>query len=410
MTSSIEELQNAPAQKSVAFADRDPGFTSLGSLEVALSLLSLGIGRFWLGSKLRRYLWSNTKILGHPLVYDGDARISLLQFAAGAAALVGIGLALDRLESRVLAEHEAYLFLAAAISAFAYWRAMEFADWRYQLNHTLWRGRRFRVEGSIVAYFLHALAWGTASAVSLGLAWPSAQAALNRYVLRHTHYGSHCFEFVGSSTVLWSRGIFLLPTWLWSRILLIISIPGVWVCNKVLNENMQKMIDDEWAGSVADAAGRSMMGYALIVIVLLPIVAFAYPRFVALIWKWRLEGARFGEAYVTSSLKLSSFMGIYFVFYASVAVFVLSTLLALSTLEWQFADEPMQIVAVFYYCVIGADAVWNWLFAPRFWATVIASLTLHDHNRIILGLAEENVGSEMNADVLDGIRVQTIAN
>jgi len=408
MSPRIEELPSAQTQKSISFADRDPGFALIGSLAVAVSLLSLGAGRFWLLSKLRRYLWSNTKILGDPLVYDGDARVALLQFAAGATPFVGIGFVLSRLESPIIDDE--YLFLAVAISAFAYWRAMGFADWRYLLNHTLWRGRRFHAEGWIVAYFLHALAWGTASAVSLGLAWPSAQAALNRYVLRHTHCGSRCFEFVGSSTVLWSRGIFLLPAWLWSRILLIISIPGIWVCNTVLNENMQKMIDDESAGSVADAAGRSMMGYALIVIVLLPVVAFAYPRFVALTWKWRLEGARLGEAYVTSSLKLSSFMGIYFVFYASVAVFVLSTLLALSTLEWQFADEPMQIVAVFYYCVIGADAVWNWLFAPRFWATVIASLTLHDHNRIILGLAEENVGSEMNADVLDGIRVQTIAN
>jgi uncharacterized membrane protein YjgN (DUF898 family) len=392
-------------QNSISFAERDPGFSFIASLAVAVSLLSLGAGRFWLLSKLRRYLWSNTKILGDPLVYDGDARVALLRFAAGAAPLAGIGLVLYRLESPVMGEHEEYLFLAVAISAFAYWRAMGFAGWRYRLNHSLWRGRRFRAEGSVVAYFLHALAWGAASAVSLGLAWPSAQAALNRYVLRNTHYGSHCFEFVGSSTVLWSRGIFLLPTWLWSRILLIISIPGIWVCNAALNEYMLKMQDDEWAGSAPDAAGRSMMGYALIVIVLLPVVAFAYPRFVALTWKWRLEGARFGDAYVTSSLKLSSFMGIYFVFYASVAVFVLLTLLALSTLEWQFADEPMHIVAVFYYCVIGADAVWNWLFAPRFWAAIVGSLTLHGHNRIIQDLAEENVGSEMNADILDSIRV-----
>lgn len=68
-------------------------------------------------------------------------------------------------------------------------------------------------------------------------------------------------------------------------------------------------------------------------------------------------------------------------------------------------SEPMHIVAVFYYCVIGADAVWNWLFAPRFWATVVASLTLLDHNRIIPDLAEGNVGSDMNTDILDRIRV-----
>ncbi|HEY8125886.1 MAG TPA: hypothetical protein VIF88_10750 [Methylocystis sp.] len=113
---------------------------------------------------------------------------------------------------------------------------------------------------------------------------------------------------------------------------------------------------------------------------------------------------------MTSSLKLSSFLGIYFVFYACVAVFVLLTLLPLSTLEWQFADEPIQIFAIFYYCVIGADAVWNWLFEPRFWATIIGSLTLHDHNHISQDLAADYVGSEMNTEILDGIRVQMIAN
>lgn len=378
MSESTDESRSSPTQKSISFVDRDPDFTFIASLGVAISLLSLGVGRFWLASKLRRYLWSNTTILGHPLVYDGDAWVELLHFAVGAAPLAGIGFVLYRLESPLLRENGEYFFLATAIFAFAYWRAMRFAAWRYRLNHTLWRGRRFRAEGSVAAYFLRALGWGTASAISLGLAWPSAQAALNRYMLRHTHYGSHCFEFVGSSTILTSRGIFLLPAWLWSRVLLIISVSAVWVCNTALNENMLKMPDDEWAGSAADAAGRSMMGYSLAVVVLLPIVAFAYPRFVALTWKWQLEGVRFGEAYVTSGLKLSSFMGIYFVFYAFVAGIVLLTLLAWSTLEWWYADEPMYLVAAFYYCAIGADVAWNWLFAPRFWAIVIGSLTLHD--------------------------------
>lgn len=396
----IEELPSAQTQKSVSFADQDPGFTFIGSLAAAVSQLSLGVGRFWLLSKLRRYLWSNTKILGDPLVYDGDARVALLQFAAGAVPLAGIGFVFSRLESAFVGEYADYFVLTAAIFAFAYWRAMKFADWRYRLNHTLWRGRRFSADGSVVAYFLRALAWGAASAVSLGLGWPSAQAALTRYMLRHTFYGSQGFDFDGSSTVLVGRGILLLPAWLWSRILLIVSIPGIWVCNRYLNENMQNMIADESTGSAADSAGRSMMAYSLIVIVLLPVVAFAYPRFVALTWKWRLEGVRFGDAYVTSSLERSSFMGIYFVFYAFVAVFVLLTLLTLSSLEWQFADEPIHIVAVSYYCAIGADAVWNWLFEPRFWAVIVGSLTLHDSTALISNMAEIHVGSEIEVKLM----------
>ncbi|CCJ09092.1 DUF898 family protein [Methylocystis sp. SC2] len=381
-------------KKSISFVDRDPDFTFIASLGVAVSLLSLGVGRFWLASNLRRYLWSNTTILGHPLVYDGDARVELLHFAVGAAPLAVIGFALYRFESPIPGDYGEYFYLATAIFAFAYWRAMRFANWRYRLNHTLWRGRHFHVEGSVVAYFLRAFGWGTANAISLGLAWPSAQAALNRYTLRHAHYGSRCFEFVGSGAILRRRGIFLLPAWLWSRVLLIISVLAIWICNTALNENMLKMPDDEWAGSAADAAGRSMMGYSLVVVVLLPIVACAYPRFVALTWKWQLEGVRFGEAYVTSGLKLSSFMGIYFVFYAFVAGIVLLTLLAWSTLEWWYTDDPMYLVAVFYYCVIGADVAWNWLFAPRFWAIFIGSLTLHDPVLLSVIAAEALIAAE----------------
>jgi uncharacterized membrane protein YjgN (DUF898 family) len=187
MPESTDESRSSSTQKSISFVDRDPDFTFIASLGVAISLLSLGVGRFWLASNLRRYLWSNTTILGHPLVYDGDAWVELLHFAVGVAPLAGIGFVLYRLESPILGDNDEYFYLATAIFAFAYWRAMRFTIWRYRLNHTLWRGRRLRVEGSVAAYFLRAFGWGTASAISLGLAWPSAQAALNRYTLRHTH-------------------------------------------------------------------------------------------------------------------------------------------------------------------------------------------------------------------------------
>jgi uncharacterized membrane protein YjgN (DUF898 family) len=379
MSESAEELRRAPTPESI-FADVDRDSNAPVALEAVVSLLTLGFGRFWLVSSVRRHLCSNTKILGDSLVYDGDALESLLQFAIGAAPLAGICFAFYRFGSSLMGDNEAYLYLAAAIFVFAYWRTMRFADWRYRLNHTLWRGRRFRVDGSVAAYFLHAFEWGAVGAVSLGLAWPSAQVALDGHKLKHTHYGSRSFSFVGESPELLSRGIFLLPVWLWCRVLLIFSVPAILVCNSALNENMRKMNPDDWrTGSAADAAGRSMILYILIVVVLLPIVAFAYPRFVALVWKWRIEGVRFGEVYVTSGLKLSSFMGVYFAFYGFIVVFASLGLLVLSALKGpSSADETIHLIAVLYCCVIGLDAVWNWLFARRFWAIIVGSLALHD--------------------------------
>jgi uncharacterized membrane protein YjgN (DUF898 family) len=36
--------------------------------------LTLGIYRFWLTTDMRRFLWSNTDVLGEPLEYTGTAR------------------------------------------------------------------------------------------------------------------------------------------------------------------------------------------------------------------------------------------------------------------------------------------------------------------------------------------------
>ena len=45
--------------------------------------------------------------------------------------------------------------------------------------------------------------------LTLGLAYPWAQASLERFKLRNTHYGDLQGEFVGSGTRLFFRGVLL---------------------------------------------------------------------------------------------------------------------------------------------------------------------------------------------------------
>ena len=45
-----------------------------------LLAVTLGIYRFWLTTDMRRFLWSNTGILGEPLEYTGTARELLIGF------------------------------------------------------------------------------------------------------------------------------------------------------------------------------------------------------------------------------------------------------------------------------------------------------------------------------------------
>src|SRR5229473_4234129 len=53
-----------------------------------LLMFTLGIYRFWLTTDIRRFLWSNTELLGETFEYTGTARELLLGFVMAIAILV----------------------------------------------------------------------------------------------------------------------------------------------------------------------------------------------------------------------------------------------------------------------------------------------------------------------------------
>ncbi len=87
------------------------------------------------------------------------------------------------------------------LSQFALYRAR-----RYRLTRTVFRGVRFDQHGSAWRYALFALLWWTLAAVTLGLAYPWAQASLQRYKMRHTSYGDLHGSFAGSGSALFCAG------------------------------------------------------------------------------------------------------------------------------------------------------------------------------------------------------------
>ena len=54
-----------------------------------------------------------------------------------------------------------------------------------------------------------ALGWWVVIGATLGLAYPWAQASLERYKMRHTHYGNLDGRFAGSGTRLFLRGFLM---------------------------------------------------------------------------------------------------------------------------------------------------------------------------------------------------------
>ncbi|MEA3021703.1 MAG: hypothetical protein QOK01_555, partial [Alphaproteobacteria bacterium] len=171
-----------------------------------LQVVTLGIYRFWLTTDARRFLWANTEVEGDSLEYTGTATELFLGFLIAIALLVPVYvlLFLGTLELGLVSRFSsaaAFVFLAV-FGQYAYFRAR-----RYRLTRTVFRGLRFHQSGSALSYALRALVWWIATGITLGLAYPWAQASLERYKLAHTHYGEWQGKFAGSGTQLFLRGV-----------------------------------------------------------------------------------------------------------------------------------------------------------------------------------------------------------
>ncbi|MGB9365239.1 MAG: DUF898 family protein [Xanthobacteraceae bacterium] len=274
-----------------------------------LLLVTLGIYRFWLATDVRRFLWSNTEIAGDGLEYIGTARELLLGFLIAIALLVPLNVVffLSAFGSGWLSQVSGLLALIvlALLGQFAIYRAR-----RYRLTRTVYRGIRFHQTGSAWRYAICAIFWWAMIGVTLGLAYPWAQASLERFKLGNTHYGDLQGHFVGSGTRLFFRGVLL-----WIVVVvpllfgLMLALGAVdWTA---LGEAMKRGGDDvmsrlEGAG-LAPAAVIAVLSIGWSVLAL----ALLYPVFQAIVLRWWISGLRFGELSVASRLSTGAVYAIY---------------------------------------------------------------------------------------------------
>src|SRR3954463_12626695 len=172
------EVPPPPAPPTGArFTGNERAFWRLLIRGAVLLLVTLGIYRFWLATDVRRFLWSNTEIAGDGLEYIGTARELVLGFLIAIALLVPINVAffLAAFSRGIIGQISGLLALAALalLGQFAVYRAR-----RYRLTRTVYRGIRFHQTGSAWRYSVCAIFWWAMVALTLGLAYPWAQASL----------------------------------------------------------------------------------------------------------------------------------------------------------------------------------------------------------------------------------------
>lgn len=277
------------------FSGKGPDFAGILVRGVFMQLLTFGFYRFWLITQVRRHLWSNTRIGRESLEYTGTARELLVGFLIALAILVPVYI-LYFLVGLIAETMQAFASIPLILVLYCLGYYAAYRARRYRATRTLFRGIRFWMTGSGWGYLARAALWDLATLLTLGLAYPWRKAALERYLMRHTLYGTLKGDFVGTGWELFKK---LAPIW------------GM----GILGGGAIVILF-----SIASSASAVSVWQAILVVsvIVLPIV---FPMSLAVVMRWRLNGIRIGEAALVSTLPILTVLGCSLLFMLAVFAF-----------------------------------------------------------------------------------------
>src|SRR5690349_21863697 len=214
----------------VSFFDRRSDFRRLVFRGALLEFVTVGFYRFWLATDIRRHLWSHTSVEGDAPEYTGTAKELFLGFLFAVAILAPIYLAyfLVGLEAE---RWKAFASAPLAIFLYGFYQFAIYRARRYRLTRTVWRGVRFWMGGSGLSYAWRVALWSLFAGITLGIALPWRQAALERYKMKHTFYGDLAGRFAATGGALFKRGWLL---WLATAIMVVMLFVVIGTKSSVL--------------------------------------------------------------------------------------------------------------------------------------------------------------------------------
>jgi uncharacterized membrane protein YjgN (DUF898 family) len=200
----IGPAASAPTETQLLYDGRTGELFVLWLKVLLLGIVTLGIySRFWGKTRIRRYFWSHTSLLGERFEYDGTGGELFRRFLLALVLfplIFGWSFLLEQLGAPkawvgiVTVVQFALLFFIVVLS--------QYGSRRYQVSRTLWHGIRGGVEGSAAAYAFRAIGYGLLLPLTLGLAMPWRYVGLWRYKTNNTGFGDVDFHFEGRGAKL----------------------------------------------------------------------------------------------------------------------------------------------------------------------------------------------------------------
>lgn len=193
-------------------------------INILLGIVTLGIYKFWGKTKIRRYLYSQTELMGERFAYHGTGKELFIGWIKAILLLFAGSMAISSLATHI---NRAFLFIVPLSAPFVI-AFIVVASTRYRLSRSSWRGVRFSFRGSVrKAVLIYANGYFLV-AVTLGLYIPFFHAKRKKFWLENAYYGNSTFEYNGNG---WKILKTMYLSWILT--LLTLGIYGFWFSAKL---------------------------------------------------------------------------------------------------------------------------------------------------------------------------------
>ena len=284
---------------------------------ILLSIITLGIYRFWGKTKIRRYLWSRVSFRGEPLEYTGTGTELFLGFLMVMLILIPVLLLNSFLQ--IALQSKPYIFIAVQILyGLVFMYLIYIATYRaqrYRLTRTSWRGIRGGMSGSAITFANKAFLYMLLTIVTLGVMYPKMQVALQKYRTENSVFGDVNLEFDAPFAPL-------MKSWLFSLVCLLI-LYGV-----------MGYFSYEFFEAIEAKPSQAEM-FHLVVGVLIALTVIGILAGVAMVWysavviRHFVSATKFGNLSATSTMTVGQLLKVYIpaylVYGGLVVLFALTT-------------------------------------------------------------------------------------
>jgi uncharacterized membrane protein YjgN (DUF898 family) len=186
MDARIETAPQAPAiRHQLRFEGSGPEYFKIWIVNLALTIVTLGIFSAWAKVRSKRYFYGNTYIGDHNFDYHGQP----LRILVGRAVALGILLLYG-----VTTAFAPLLSLVLAIGMFFATPWLVCAALRFNARNSSYRNIRFNFDGSYGQAFVAYIGWPLLAVISLGTTYPLARRARDHFNINNHSFGGRYFE------------------------------------------------------------------------------------------------------------------------------------------------------------------------------------------------------------------------